>query len=301
MGDLWGMAREWFFYLSLVALYACVFGTRHPFPILSIFVRWLRWALAALCIALCLDLIGWPDRGFPVLLVYGFALWFLLETGYQWLTIEILSRSPQPLFPRFEVVSESDPWPANPQLIALREWLRAQQFSRLQFLLSTLEGGAVLRTAFFQDPSGTIRLQIVFLPSRSGAPTLCFALSSWRASGQRVITDNLFLPFGGYYPADWIIERRPWSRSLGDLLGRHRERLDALGGEWETWVESPIDDINLQQRRLEVLNMEMGFLNPPSEQEEGGRISREGRYRVWKELWLLAYLGIPLLGRGRSD
>ena len=36
---------------------------------------------------------------------------------------------------------------------------------------------------------------------------------------------------------------------------------------------------------------ELGFLHPHPEREDFGKITHEGRYRVWKEIWMLNYLG----------
>ncbi|MCZ2152790.1 MAG: hypothetical protein LC114_02630 [Bryobacterales bacterium] len=43
--------------------------------------------------------------------------------------------------------------------------------------------------------------------------------------------------------------------------------------------------------RTEQVNTELGFLFPYAQREDHGTITYEGRYRVWKELWLLNYLG----------
>jgi hypothetical protein len=50
-------------------------------------------------------------------------------------------------------------------------------------------------------------------------------------------------------------------------------------------------DVNEQQRILERLNTDTGFLVPRPRQEEEGKITSDGRYRLWKEMWTLAYLG----------
>jgi hypothetical protein len=58
------------------------------------------------------------------------------------------------------------------------------------------------------------------------------------------------------------------------------------------WDISPIDDINQQQQQMEMINTELGYLLPHAEREEYGKITPEGRFRIWKEAWLLDYLGI---------
>jgi len=45
------------------------------------------------------------------------------------------------------------------------------------------------------------------------------------------------------------------------------------------------------ETELDRVNTELGFLNPQSAREDHGKISNEGRYRIWKEIWMLKYLG----------
>jgi hypothetical protein len=53
----------------------------------------------------------------------------------------------------------------------------------------------------------------------------------------------------------------------------------------------PLADLNDTQRELDRVNTELGFLNPRGVREDQGKITGEGRYRVWKEIWTLNYLG----------
>jgi hypothetical protein len=53
----------------------------------------------------------------------------------------------------------------------------------------------------------------------------------------------------------------------------------------------PLADQNAVQSELDQLNTELGFLHPRSEREDLGKFTAEGRYRVWKEIWMLNYLG----------
>ncbi|HRI82628.1 MAG TPA: hypothetical protein PLF88_09350, partial [Opitutaceae bacterium] len=57
------------------------------------------------------------------------------------------------------------------------------------------------------------------------------------------------------------------------------------------FATDPLVDLNAQQHELDQLNTRLGFLNPQPEREEFGKISQAGRYRVWKEIWMLNYLG----------
>jgi len=55
--------------------------------------------------------------------------------------------------------------------------------------------------------------------------------------------------------------------------------------------DSALEEMNEQQRILERLNTETGFLVPRPCQEEEGKLTADGSYRLWKEMWLLAYFG----------
>jgi hypothetical protein len=45
------------------------------------------------------------------------------------------------------------------------------------------------------------------------------------------------------------------------------------------------------QQHMEVINLELGYLMPHADREEFGKITAEGRFRIWKEAWLLDYFG----------
>ena len=143
-----------------------------------------------------------------------------------------------------------------------------------------------------QNHDNTIRLHTLFVPQESGAITVCFSVATRTAGGRRYVTDNLYIPFGGFYPESWNVERSPWRRNLARLVARHHERLARAGAAAQVWAVSPIDDINQQQQQMEMINTELGYLLPHAEREEYGKITPEGRFRVWKEAWLLDYLGI---------
>ena len=261
-------------------------------PVIAIFNRWLRWFVFSLGAASVCTQFQLIDRPFWVLLVGFVLIYFLIETGYRWLEIHALSVSPIPLFPRFAVNSSGEEWPTHPRLLTLREWLRQQGFRPLQSLKAEVGAGIYLRTSVYQYAAGTLRVQITFLPQPSGGITVCHTFSSQTTEGDRIVTDNLFLPFGGFYPENWFVERHPWTRSAARLLQRHEQRVRAVQAPLVAWDLEPLGDLNQQQREVERINTELGFLLPHAEREENGKISHEGRYRVWKEVWLLNYFGI---------
>jgi len=261
-------------------------------PLLAIPIRWLRWILFAVFAAQANDQFEVIDRPEWVIALAAFLFWFLIESGFNWLKVSAISLSPLPLFPRYVVNSSGDEWPTQSRLLKVRDWLRDHRFSPVQALKAELGGGIWLRTSVHHNADATIRLHTLFVPQESGAITVCFSLSSKTASGRRYITDNLYIPFGGFYPESWYVERTPWRRGLASLVARHQRRLAAAGERAVPWDSSPIDDINFQQQQMEMINTELGYLLPHADREEYGKITPEGRFRVWREAWLLDYFGV---------
>lgn len=283
---------EWtLFVVAVITVLLPIIGVRTGMPILMLIGRWTRWFLFAALFAFLLRTFEWSFRPDWVHFVTGLALWFLLETGYNWLAIKALSRSELPLFPSFQPNTDGDEWPADRHLIGLREWLRLEKFHRLSALKAKLFEDTYLRASVYESEDKLTRVQILFIPKRKGGAIACFTLSSNGKDGRRLITDNLFLPFGGYYPEAWDISRKPLVGSLVRLLAMHRKRLAKSTMDPIPYEGDALEEVNDQQRILERLNLETGFLLPCAEQEEEGKISYNGRYRLWKEMWLLAYLG----------
>lgn len=264
---------------------------RNGSPVPVIFNRWLRWLIFSFGVAkACLDF-GWSDRPYGVLVAAFFLLWFLMETLYNWLAIHALSVSPLPLFPRFTINSSGEEWPTNARLLKVRDWLRANGFKQVQALKAEVGPSIYLRVSIYQDGEASTRIQITFLPQANGAISVCYGISSNTVTGYRYVTDNLYMPFGGFYPENWLVKRSPWRRSLVKLAAGHKERLARANEIVAPWTTDPLDDLNNQQHELERINTELGFLFPRADREEHGKISHEGRYRVWKEYWLLSYFG----------
>lgn len=283
---------------SLVLLMAVSVGLtllngRLGSPRIALLGRWLRWVLISLGAAFLLKEFGWVNRSFWLVAAVVFLLWLLLETIYNWLAIGALSRGAFPLFPHFQPSHGGDDWPAQPALIRLKEWLGSQGFRRVSTIKAHFDDRFVLRSSIFHSPDEKIRLQVLFIPLRRGNVTPAYILTSSAESGQRLITDNSFLPFGGFYPVDWLVERKPLKRSLASLLRRHRQRMEQYGLSWVSWDEDALGDLNQQQRHLEKLNTELGFLFPRHLHDEHGMLTWGGRYRVWQELWMLSYFGRP--------
>jgi hypothetical protein len=275
----------------LVSLVLMQINLRMASPLLSIADRWLRWFVFAFGSAQFAVEFQLIDRPFWVLAVVFFIVWFLGETLYNWLAITAHSLSPLPLFPRYSVNSSGEEWPVQPRLLQVREWLRAQGFRQVQALKAEIGEGGFLRVSVYQDAQATIRVQVTFIPQASGAISVCYGVTSIASDGSRYLTDNLYIPFAGFYPENWFVERAPWRRSLQRLLARHRARIAAAGAGIEPFTADPLADLNAVQFELDQLNTELGFLHPRNEREDLGKFTQEGRYRVWKEIWMLNYLG----------
>lgn len=280
----------YFFAVALVTL--LIYGNNTwASPMVAVLNRWLRWILIAIGLAIFVQHMEWSARPFWVWVVSGFLSWFLLESIFNWLSVKALSQSPMPLFPRFVENSEGGEWPVQKRFIAVRDWLRDQRFEAVQALKSDLGIGVVLRSIVFRSADKKVRLQVIFVPRQSGVISEYFNFTSIAKDGIRLITDNLSIPFGGFYPANWRVARAIWTRGIERLHRTHRARMANHGGPFEELDGNPREDLNDEQRHIERINTEYGFLFPSHMHDEYGKITSEGRYRVWKEIWMMNYFG----------
>ena len=266
-------------------------NTRIESPVLMLVNRWLRWLLFAVFFAYLLRIFELSSRPDWIHFVIGFMLWFLFETGYNWIAIKALSQSDIPLFPKFKVNEDGDEWPTQAYFDKIKRWLEKNNFKRLAVLKAELFEDMFLRTSIYESPDQLTRLQILFVPKRNNGAAAFYTLSTNGKADQQLITDNHSLPFGGYYPESWNFVRKPLIGSLEKLCRLHQKRLNQANFEPIPFEDEPLEELNRQQRLLEHLNTKCGFLNPLHYREENGRLTYDGRYRLWKEMWLIAYLG----------
>lgn len=285
---------QWlFFSLTTIAILLLTLGGYFNLPICLILGRWLRWFLFSALFAYFIKTFEVSLRPDWVHFSTGIALWFIIETGYNWIAIKALSFSNLPLFPDFHENKDGDEWPAEKRFIDIKEWLRDRNYTRLKALKSELFVDTHLRVSIYESSDQLTRIQILFLPKRKGGATACYTISTRTKDGGRVITDNHILPYGGYYPEGWEMCRKPLIGSIKRLLLLHHKRVLKLKIEPVVVQEDALEELNDHQRILERINTEIGFFVPHSRREEEGRISQEGRYRLWKEMWLMAYFGKP--------
>lgn len=281
---------EYFVYASVAAsILLAILNNRYATLKISVLNRWARWLGVSLGAAYLVYDTGWLNRPFWTIASIFFLGWLLIETLYTWLAINALSKSGLALFPRFKENTTGEEWPAQRKLIDIKDWLKAKGFTRSKAVLADVGHGIYIRSSVFQSEDSKIRFQILFVPQSNGDIGFCFSFSSETESGDRFITDNLFMPYGGFYPANWNVIRKPWHRDVKSLYKLHQKRVSKK--QLLDYDIDPLTDLNQQQRDLERTNIEEGFLVPHHLQEEHGRITWEGRYRVWKEVWMLNYFG----------
>ncbi len=276
--------------LILISLFLRFFNRYQPTPVRTILIHWLSWVSVAWLMAMVAHGFG-VSRPFWVLFSCAFLLWFLLEGAYRWLAIRVLSYSTFPLFPRYFPNTTGDEWPINSDTFLLRDWVKKEGFQRQASLKAQILDPLYIRTTCYLSTDRKTQLWITFFPRQIAGVHTCYSFSSVTAEGERVITDNHNLPYGGFYPDHWFVLRLPLMVSVEKLYQIHKQRVLKSGGKFVEPDQEPLEEINGYSEMIEQVNREKGFLLPRELHGEQGRLSLEGRYRAWKEMWLLRYLG----------
>ena len=281
--------------LLLLAVYCLshILSKQLPIRIIRLFSHWARWLTFACAFSLMLTYFEWSNRADWVHFISGLAAWFILETLYYKISIHMLNISEMDLFPKYKNDTNENLWPINKEVLKIKDLLSEEGFKEEETLKAEIIAHLVIRQAVFLDEARKVRLNVLFIPNAKNEIKLFYSLFSHKTSGEYLLTDNQNMPFGGYYPDHWTVNRYPISHSLKKLLKKHREAMSASEGEW-TEVEGDIrTKTNRLQWELEKKNREMGFLNEPN-REDKQQISSEGCFRIWIEMWLLAYFGKTL-------
>jgi hypothetical protein len=281
--------------LLLLAVYCLshILSKQLPIRIIRLFSHWARWLTFACAFSLMLTYFEWSNRADWVHFISGLAAWFILETLYYKISIHMLNISEMDLFPKYKNDTNENLWPINKEVLKIKDLLSEEGFKEEETLKAEIIAHLVIRQAVFLDEARKVRLNVLFIPNAKNEIKLFYSLFSHKASGEYLLTDNQNMPFGGYYPDHWTVNRYPISHSLKKLLKKHREAMSESEGEWSE-VEGDIrTKTNRLQWELEKKNREMGFLNEPN-REDKQQISSEGCFRIWIEMWLLAYFGKTL-------
>jgi hypothetical protein len=271
------------------SLFFTSIGAKKRFMSAAIVNRWIRWILMSLCFAYVFKTMEWSSKPEWLLFLTAFLGWFVLETAYNWLAIRALNRSDIPLFPNYRKDPEGVFWPAF--FLKEKETIEVLGFKKTDVLFMDMGEGVKLHSVFFENEPKTIRLQVTFLPQVNKPFAVFYTLFS--ATKESLYqTDNTGLPFGGFFPSHWSAFRRPLY-SFKKLYDAHKKRLENT--VLLPWTITALEQMVQQQRLLECYNIEKGFVQKRESFSEGeGRISPEGCYRMWKELWFLNYLGRTL-------
>ncbi|MEM7674214.1 MAG: hypothetical protein AAF212_12800 [Verrucomicrobiota bacterium] len=169
--------------------------------------------------------------------------------------------------------------------------MRTQNFKQASFLRAELGEELYIRNAVYENATKDCRVEIMFLPARANRVHPFFIISSLSKDGRRLITNNVPMPFGGTYPENWNVVRKPLIRSIESLLKAHHKYVRLLEFELATLEETPVDEINERQQILEKTNIQSGFILPREYHEDYGTLSSDARYRLWIEIWMISYLG----------
>lgn len=264
-------------------------------PLLEIVARWSRLfaiSLSATYLAFIMDWSIAENRPPWSLAAFLFLSCILFVTVHTWFKVRGFSYEDTPLFPNYFRNEEPDEWPTNSNHIRLREWIREEGFRQVGSLRAHPSPEFCIREFHFDSEDGLTRFSVNFIPRGHDGLCVSHAASSVAHDGVRYITDNAFVPFGGYFPDNWILDRKPFTQSAAKLLERHRKRMKTSGKEFSPWMDLPANDIKEQHRLLEKANRDHGILNPRTKWAKFGRFSQEGCYRIWKEILLLNYFGI---------
>ena len=287
------VSKELTLVLLAVYLIMLIFSKQFPMRIFSLISHWARWLSFACAFSLMLTFFEWSNRPDWVHFVSGLALWFVLETLFYKISIHMLNISDMELFPKYKHDTNENLWPITKEVLQIKEFLSAEGFKSEEILKAQIVSNITIRQAVFLDDSQKIRLNVLFIPHANHETKIFYSLFSMHTSGETLITDNQNMPFGGYYPENWTVNRFPVCHSLKQLLKKHRE---LVGEKKEALValnEDMRTNTNRLQWELEKRNREMGFLKIP-DSEDKRRISPEGCFRIWTEMWLLAYFGKTL-------
>ena len=281
-------------FLAVITILLQQLAARKASPILAIYARWTRWIFFSLGLATSLQFFAVSTFPVWILSLMSFIVWFLFETVYYWFFIGAISRSSAPIFPKYRQNENLGTWPNIARFIALKDWLHHKGFHKVDSLVLDMGSLRSPRSTVYADESKKTYIQVTFVPNDKGSIFGWYNLFSKTKSEDLIVTDNIFMPYGGFYPEHWRLVRKPCIRKLDSLLKIHEKRLEEREADIVSWDFDPLHDLNKEYRNLDLLNTQLGFLNPVDLRDEHGKITLEGRYRLWKELWSLNYLGKSL-------
>ena len=268
-----------------------------PSPVNKLIVRWIRLVIIAGFAAIIFKFTFFGGVAYWRLFIMGFLAWIFIDSGYLWLYILAWDKSELPLFPSVREVERVD-WPANTRFFLIKDWIRENNYQEIGCFHYLYEDEILQQLVVFESPDRTVRLQVIIVTDVTGVILDQIVFSSITDSGQVIITDNVFMPYGGVYPENWNVSRYPAIRKIQKIAQNHSASIVADGklccvkyeDEAKVWIQD-------MQNDLERENVLAGILNDRRDRNEYGKMTGEGRYRIWKELLLLNYFSISMIQR----
>jgi len=288
------MTEELVGYLILALALAMIWTTwklrQVPAFGLILINRWVRWLLFGFGIAYLAREWELSGRPFWALAPSFLLLWILVESVYTWLAVKALSLSEMPVYPNYRETSDEVSWPVLPYFVGVKEEIRRLGFSREANLSADLGGSLRMRSLLYFSEDRKTRLQVVFAPRANGCPAL-FLIFSGQNEEKRWVTDNVWLPFGGVFPGNWTVSRYPFLHRAERLYRKHSQNLASWNAEPLPFGEEAVETLNAEQDELDRVSTDEGLLFPRGQRPECGKLTGDGKYRIWKQILLLNYLG----------
>lgn len=282
-----------FAFVLLISLWALHRLQRSlPSPVNRLIVRWVRLIGIGLFIGLLFKVTFFAETPFWRLYVMGVLFWLFVESGYVWIYILAWDKSELPLFPSIREVERVE-WPANHRFFLIKDWIREHHYSLQACFQYRYEEEVLQQVLVYQSEDALTRLQVIIVSDASGVILDQVVFASVSDSGELWVTDNVFMPFGGVYPETWRVQRHPAVRKISKIASMHERRKQQADSEnWIPFEVQVSDWLFDMQQTLERVNVNAGILNERTDRDEFGKMTGEGRYRIWKELLLLNYLAI---------
>lgn len=281
-------------YLAIIALFGAMifvggvnarwFGSAK----LVLLRRWIRAACLSLSLYVCLRHFL-DDRPVWVLAACSVLVFLLLESAFYWAGISLENVDEDiDMFPKFEPAESA--WSSLERHAKLRGRILAAGFSesgKFKLPVDDELGVSVFATTF-DSADGLSRMCVMF---PFGETSFVMAsVKSRLADGRVVLTESRFIPNGLDYPENYDVRNYPLASNPLTVYARHLKRLAICGSSAVAVSEAPLADLNGTIDAEVSANIKSGLINPPSDWEEDGVYTDEGKYRIWVSTMKTAYI-----------
>lgn len=281
-------------YLAIIALFGAMifvggvnarwFGSAK----LVLLRRWIRAACFSLAVFVCMRHML-DDRPVWVLASSSVLVFLMLESAFYWAGISLENTDEDiEMFPKFEPAESA--WSSLKRHAKLRERILSAGFSesgKFKLPVDDELGVSVFATTF-DSADGFSRMCVMFPFGETS-----FAMASVKsrlADGRVILTESRFIPNGLDYPENYDVRNYPLDSNPLSVYARHLEHLAACGSSAVALAEAPLADLNGTIDAEVSANIKSGLINPPSDWEEYGVYSDEGKYRIWISTMKMSYI-----------